>query len=333
MRQPGLAAVFAALAALPGCLIPEYQPHLVEKDAFPEIAEFAKGKDKVCVVDVEGIITTHTPKGTLGAEPSMIEEVTKHLRRAAAAPDVKAVVLRVDSPGGEVTASDLLRSEVMRFRLSGKPVVAYFEGIAASGGYYLAAPADWIVIHPTTVTGSIGVIAAFPNIEGLMGKIGVDVKVIKSGAMKDGGSPFHAMDPAAEKVFQGMIDEMYGRFLQVVVDGRRDRKANQDLFTIETLKPIADGRIYTANQALANRLVDQVDHLDKAVVKAAELAGLPTAGGVRAIRYETKSPGLVIQVARTEAPAADGAAEFHLKMPAGVFTRPGFWYLWWPNAN
>ena len=256
------------------------------------------------------------------------QRVTADLRRAASDRTVKAVVLAIDSPGGEVTAAELLRSEVLRFRATGKKLVSYFEGISASGGYYMAAPSDRIVIHPTALTGSIGVIAAFPNVEGLMGKLGVEVRVVKSGAMKDAGSPLHGMSADEEKVFQGLIDDMYERFLAVVVDGRKG-------FTTESLKPIADGRVYTAKQAIANKLVDETGTLEKAVLAAATLAGVPEGNPVYAFRYETESPGLVIHLAHTQAlsPGPQPMAQITLAGPSPLFRRPGFWYLWCPGTE
>lgn len=322
---------------LAGCLLPKYRERYVEKDALEGLPQFSAGREKICVVDVEGILMTRPASGGLwGPEESTIERAAKDLRRAALDADVKAAVLRIDSPGGDVTASELLRAEVLRFRAAGKPLVAYYEGLAASGGYYCSAPADRIVCHPTAITGSIGVIAVFPNIEGLMGKIGVEAKTIRSGPMKGSGSPFHRMGADEEKVFQAMIDEMYARFLRVVVDGREP--GGRKVFTTDALRPIADGRIYTAEQALANGLVDEIGSLEKAAVSAARLAGLPERPQLKVFRYRKESPGIVVHLARAEGapprvPSGDAASlQLSLSAPE-VFRRPGFWYLWWPGPE
>ncbi len=324
-----LAVIFLA-TSLPGCLFPKYEERIVEKDAVPELPHFARGRDKICVIPVDGVLLTREPEGSVwGPEQGLLERVTRDLRRAAQDPDVKAAVLKIDSPGGEVTAAELLRVEVLRFRASDKPLVAYFEGVAASGGYYLAAPADRILMHPTALTGSIGVIAVFPNVAGLMGKLGIDATVVKSGPMKDAGSPLHAMRPEEERVFQALIDDMYERFLKVVVDGRKG-------MTAEGLKPIADGRVYTSAQAIEYKLVDEIATFEKAILAAAKLAGLPEGEGVRAFRYELESPGLVIHLARAQAaPHREDAptAQLTLNAPAPLFKKPGFWYLWWPGAG
>ncbi len=324
-RTVPVAVLLAGL--LPGCLLPKYQEKIVEKPAVAELPHFSRGRDKICVIPVDGILMTRPEGDAFGPEKGVVERVTRDLRRAARDPDVKAAVLRIDSPGGDVTAAELLRVEVLRFRAAEKPLVAYFEGISASGGYYLSAPADRILIHPTALTGSIGVIAVFPSIEGLMGKLGIETRVVKSGAMKDAGSPLHAMAPEEEKVFQAVIDDMYARFLQVVVDGRKG-------MTLEALKPVADGRIYTAKQALENRLVDEIATFEKAILAAARLSGLPENADVNAFQYEVESPGLVIHVARAESPAPrDPSASLTLTAPSPFTRRPGFWYLWCPAAE
>lgn len=324
-RRAAPAVVALVAAGLSGCFLPKYEERVVEKPALEGITGFHEGPHKICVIPVEGVLFSQTREGLFGAEKGVVETASLYLRRAARDPAVKAAVLKISSPGGEVTAAELLRSEVMRFRASGKPLVAYFEGIAASGGYYVAAPADRILSHPTALTGSIGVIAVFPNIEGLMGKLGIEARVVTSGAMKDAGSPFHGMSAEEEKVFQGLIDDMYERFLAVVIDGRKG-------FTKETLRPVADGRIYTARQALANNLIDDIATLDKAIQTAGRLAGIPEGRPLRAVRYEIESPGLVIHVARAEPVHPIPAAQISLTLPSPALRRPGFWYLWWPLA-
>ena len=149
--------------------------------------------------------------------------------RPPADKDVRAVVLRINSPGGGVTATDLMYGEVLRFRAqTGKPVIAAMLDVAASGGYYLACAADTIYAQPTTVTGSIGVIMMAPEFAGTMQKIGVRVNVIKSGEMKDMGSPFREMNEQDRAVLQGLIDGMYARFLDVVAECAQRRSSPSD---------------------------------------------------------------------------------------------------------
>jgi len=179
---------------------------------------------------------------------------------------VKAILLRVDTPGGGVAASQEIYEEVKSIRDSGKPVVVSMGSLAASGGYYVSCGATRIVANPGTITGSIGVIAMFPNYEKLMGKIGLDMNVIKSGEYKDSGSPFRPMTEQDRKYFQGVVDDSYQQFLDVV---SKERKLD-----IDKLKRFADGRVFTGQQALKLGLVDTLGSFEDAVSIAAKLGGI-----------------------------------------------------------
>jgi protease-4 len=189
--------------------------------------------------------------------------LVEKLKRAEADPDVKAVVVRIDSPGGDVTTSDILYHELVQFKERKKvPVVAAFMGVAASGGYYLASGADSIVAHPTSITGSIGVISMHVSLTGLLDKIGVKVEALKSGAKKDVGSPFRTLGEDDRKLLQVLIDQFYARFVSVVASGRKGRLSETEV------KGLADGRVYTAQQALEAKLVDRIGYLEDAIGEA-----------------------------------------------------------------
>jgi len=197
----------------------------------------------VAIVRVEGIITSGDPprdpfgRASAGAYSNLIVD---HLKKAEADPSVKAVVLRVDSPGGSVVASQEIHQQMLAMT---KPVVVSMGELAASGGYYVSAPADEIFANPATLTGSIGVISQFVNVSELLKKYGVETTTIKSGAFKDEGSMFRPMTDEEIAVWQAIIDEAYQGFVQVVADGRR--------LPVEQVKSLADGRVYTGQQALA----------------------------------------------------------------------------------
>ncbi len=178
---------------------------------------------------------------------------------------VKAVVIRVDSPGGAVAPSQELFEEILKVR-DEKPVVVSMGTVAASGGYYIACAADHILANPGTITGSIGVIAQFPNWEGLMGKIGVGSKSITSGKFKDAGSPFRPMTPEEEALFSGLVQDTYAQFREAVIEQRE--------LSAETIDPYLDGRVLTGRQALELGLVDELGNLQDALDKAAELGGI-----------------------------------------------------------
>lgn len=178
---------------------------------------------------------------------------------------VKAIVLRVDSPGGAVAPSQEIYQEV-RKAVAKKKVVVSMGSIAASGGYYISAPATRIIANPGTLTGSIGVIMEIPNIEGLMNKIGVRTEVIKSGTHKDIASIFRTLRKEEREILQGVMDNVHEQFIKAVSEGRK--------ISIEELRTIADGRIFTGEQARDRGLVDDLGTLEDAIRSAAELAGI-----------------------------------------------------------
>ena len=180
---------------------------------------------------------------------------------------VKALLLRINSPGGGVAPSQEIYEAVRSFRESGKPVVASLGAVAASGGYYIACAADTIMANPGTVTGSIGVIFEFPYIADLLKKIGVDMEVIKSGKFKDAGSPSRKITAEERALFQGVINDTWDQFVGAVADGRgMDEK---------DVRAIADGRIFTGRQALDAGLVDTLGTFEDAKMLAKVMAGLP----------------------------------------------------------
>ncbi|MGB9791338.1 MAG: signal peptide peptidase SppA [Thermacetogeniaceae bacterium] len=203
------------------------------------------------------------------------EQTLRDLERAEKDRSIKAVVLRIDSPGGSAAASQELYSQVVRLKRSGKKVVASLGDTAASGGYYVAAACDRIVADPATVTGSIGVIAQVPNLQELYRKIGISQQTFKSGEHKDMLSPNRPLTPEEAEIMQGIIDDTYEQFLRAVAAGRH--------LPIERVRALADGRIYTGLQAKRLGLVDAIGGERDAVLLAAKLAGIK--GEPEAIEY------------------------------------------------
>ncbi len=234
---------------------------------------------KIALIDVDGMLQNTRERPLVGpAGENPVSLFAEMLDRAASDRHVGAVVLRLNTPGGTVTASELMYTELQRFRQrTGKPVVACMLDVAASGGYYLACATDHIVAHPTTVTGSIGVVMLTPDFSGTMYKIGLDVNVIKSGRMKDAGSPFREMAPEDRAMFQKLVDTMYAQFLAVVERGRPN-------VSPERIKELADGRVFLGPEAQQLGLVDRVGTLHDAIAIARELAGLSDMR-IKLVRY------------------------------------------------
>lgn len=224
------------------------------------------GDQKVAIVRIAGEITSGTAAGgLLAGETAGADDILSQLRQAGEDDSVAAVILRLETPGGEVVASDDIYREVERLNRD-KPVVASMGDLAASGGYYVAAGARRIVANPSTWTGSIGVIAVLPNVQGAADKLGVKASIIKSGAFKDAGSPLRDLTPAERDYFQSLIDQAYNRFLEVVAAGRTR--------PVDEIRPLADGRVYSGIQAKDNGLVDELGDLETAYDAALKLAKL-----------------------------------------------------------
>ena len=259
------------LLALAGLGIDESTMGFVQpKQRFSEALEQEGGKeikDKIVRIDLEGMIVSGAVGGFL-SEPGMsVEGIKRALEQAIADKNVKAIVLRVNSPGGEVTASDTLYHAVKQAAAK-KPVVIYMDSMAASGGYYLSCGATKIVANETTLTGSIGVIIQTLNYSQTFGKVGLETMTFASGAFKDTLSGSRPMRDDEKAYVQQLVGEMYDKFLGIVADARKlDRNTLRD--------GVADGRVLTGKEALENKLVDQLGYIEDAYALAKQLGGAP----------------------------------------------------------
>lgn len=223
------------------------------------------GSQVVGIIDISGTIMAGSTQGLFGEEMGA-DRIMMQLREAAEDPSVKAVVIRLNSPGGTVAATQEITTEVVRLKKSGKKVVASMGDVAASGAYWIAANADIIVANPATVTGSIGVRMDMTDLRGLYEKLGVDSRTIKSGPYKDMGSANREMTPEEKKIFQAMVDDMYAQFVDNVSTGRK--------MNLQEVKKLADGRVFTGRQAKELGLVDELGNFYDAIRLAGEVSGL-----------------------------------------------------------
>ena len=215
--------------------------------------DVALSRQRVGLVEVKGVITDAS---------DTIRQLSKYRKDHS----IRGIVLRIDSPGGAVAPSQEIYTELLRFRQSKKKVFASMGSVAASGGYYIACATDQIIANPGTLTGSIGVIMTFANVEQLMNKIGLRPETMKSGKFKDTGSPTRPMLPEERKLIQSVVDNVYGQFVEAVAEGRK--------MEVDKVKELADGRIYTGKQAFDLKLVDQLGSLEDTVRLLARAIGI-----------------------------------------------------------
>lgn len=287
-----------------------------------ESVVYGESGPKILLIDVDGVISdSRGEPNLLGVRPvSMVARVREELDAAGRDPEVRALLLRINSPGGTATASDLVYREVMRFkRKSGVPVVAQLMGTATSGGYYVAMAADEVIAHPTTVTGSIGVIFLGLNVVGLMQKLGIENETLTAGDHKDAGLPLRRMRPDERAHIQAVLDYLHARFKTVVAEGRG--------LEAERVSELADGRIYGAGQALESGLVDRIGDLELASAVAQQRAGLAAA---RVVTYHRPREWRQNLYTRGATPTPRIELALFPKLPWWS-DGPAFLYLWAPS--
>jgi len=311
----------ALIIIIAGCS-PHFHLDFLGKEQIQEVVLIkSRAKEKILILDISGIIGLSFSPGIFEREASLLSRIYYRLEKASEDKMVKGVILRLDTPGGGVTASDILYNEIAKFKeKTGIPVLALMMGVAASGGYYVASACDQIIAHPSTITGSIGVISIFPNLEELFEKIGIKVNIIKSGTMKDSGSSFRDLTEDERQVFQGVVDEFYQKFLEAIYKKRKNS------ISLQELRKIADGRIYTATQAYELKLIDEIGYFDTALDKTLSMAGLRES---QVITY-TYFPNTKTNIYATSLKKQSLFEEKNIKE---IFQslKSGFYYLWLPQ--
>jgi len=279
--------------------------------------------DKIALIDVSGMIQNTRTHSLLGTGDHPVSLLLEQLDKARRDANVKAVILRINSPGGTVVATQLMHDEITHFKkTSGKPVIAVMMDVAASGGYYIACACDTIVAQPSTITGSIGVIMLMMDVSGTMKMIGIKSDAVTSGVHKDTGSPFRAMRPEERELFQHIVDDMYGRFVKVVAEGR----GNLDE---QGVRRIADGRVYTASQALELGLIDRIATLRETIDMLKERIKTKNVRVVAYVRPHDYRPNYYAQTPQN--PSQD-VSLLNISIPASLTPQaPQFMYLWAPG--
>ncbi len=277
------------------------------------------GETRIAIIEVEGLLANARVGGLLSAGENKVSIFTQQLEAAENDSRVKAVVLRINSPGGTVTGSDTMYETLRRFRQrTGKPVVASVQEVAASGAYYVALAADEIVVQPTSVVGSIGVIFNSFEFSSTLAKLGVNTSAVKSGKFKDIGSPYKPLQADERALMQQMVDEYFARFSALVYDRRPSISSMNRVIA-------TDGRVFSGQQAVSIGLADRTGMLPDALERARELSGAKKA---RTVMYKRPFGYAGSIYASTDVPAPSANA-FTLQLPESVTPLPGgFYYLW-----
>ncbi|MEE2703334.1 MAG: signal peptide peptidase SppA [Myxococcota bacterium] len=296
-------SIHLGLAPQPGPL----QETVVAGDAGPKFA----------LIELRGVITESAESSLFAPDrPSHVSLTLEALDRAAK-DEVAGLLLSIHSPGGTATASDTLFHEIERWKAENeKPVLAFLDGLATSGGYYVAMGADHILAHPTTVTGSVGVVMVGVNVSGLMQKVGIADQTLTSGSFKDAGSPLRPMRPAERAQLQSVIDDLFARFRSVVVERRPELDP-------DALAELSDGRVYSAPQALEGNLIDAIGYFDDAIDWLESQAGVTES---RIVTYHPRGDF------RSNVYASAPVQTVQIDLLGTFLPRlaPGFYYIWRP---
>lgn len=306
------------LLLLTGCFPTTVKMFSDGTEPLREFTVEGKGKDKVLIVSIQGVVTDQSEEGMFKNKPGLVAETLAQLKKARLDKNVKALVLKVDSPGGTVTASDILYNEIKRFKeIRGVPVVVSFMNVGASGAYYLALPADKIIAHPTSIVGSVGVIFMRPKVYGLMDKIGLKMEVNTSGPEKDMGSPFKAATEEERVYFQNMIGTMAERFYSLVQTHRK--------LSPQALATIKKAGVYLPEEAQKLGLIDGIGYLPECISLAAKMGGIENSYSVVTYRRDQFPDDTIYNNASAE--LSGSSPLLKITVPGLTNMSAGFYYL------
>jgi protease IV len=323
MRKSYFITVMLVLILITACAGPRIKFMSDTTDPLREFTLEGSGADKILLIPVNGVISDNPKKGFLQSTPSVVEQVVSQLNKAEKDKQVKAVLLKINSPGGTIMASDLLYHEILSFKArTGVKIIVSMMDVAASGAYYMSLPADLIMAHPTTVTGSVGVIFLQPKVSGLMDKIGLGVDVKKFGKNKDMGSPFRDSSEEEQKLIQKSINDMGERFVRLL---QKHRNPGQ-----QALSEISTARVFLAEDALRVGLVDKIGYLSDAVKESKKLAGIPENARVVVYRRTEFPEDNYYNIAGVVSEDVNISA-INIELPESLRLNAGFYYMW-PGA-
>ena len=323
MKRFYFIAVLFSMILITGCAAPRVNLFNAIPDPLKEFTLEGTGSDKVLLISVNGLISDSPKKNLLSTSPSVVEEVVAQINKAKKDKHIKAVLLKINSAGGTITASDILYHEISAYKeKTGIKIGVSMLDVAASGAYYISLPADIIMAHPTTITGSVGVISLQPKVTGLMEKIGIGVAVQKSGKHKDMGSPFRESNEEEQKLLQKTVNDFSERFIGLV---KKHRKLSP-----QAVATVSTARVFLADEALSLGLVDKIGYISDALTEIKKIAGLSEDAKIVVYRQMEFPEDNYYNIAGTELGKLN-IPLINIELPEALNLRAGFYYLW-PGA-
>ena len=323
MRTPYLVITMLILMMITACSGPRIKLFSDTIDPLKEFTLEGSGTDKILLIPVNGLISDRPKKGLIHTSASLVEQIVSQINKAEKDKQIKAVLFKINSPGGTITASDLLYHEISLFKeRTGTKITVSMMDVATSGAYYISLPADLIMAHPTTVTGSVGVIYLQPKVGGLMDKIGLGVDVKKYGKNKDMGSPFRDSSEEEQKLMQKAVNDFGERFIRLVQKHRKPER--------QALSEISTARVFLAEEALKLGLVDKIGYLSDAVKESKMLAGISKDAKVVVYRRSEFPEDNYYNTAGIASEDLN-ISVINIELPESLSLKTGFYYLW-PGA-
>ena len=323
MKKNYFIIISILVVLIAGCSMPKVNLFKATPDPLREYTLEGAGADKILLVYVNGMISDNPKKGLIFTTPSLVEQVVAQIYKAEKDKQIKAVLFKINSPGGTITASDLLYHEISAYKeKTGNKIVISMMDLATSGAYYMSLPADVIMAHPTTITGSVGVISLQPKVKGLMDKIGLGVDVQKVGKYKDMGSPFRDTSEDERKLLQKSMNNFGERFIGLVKKHRQ--------LSLQAIAEISTARIFLADEALHLGLIDKIGYISDAIKETKKIAKISEDAKVVVYRRAEFPEDNYYNVAGAASEKLN-ISLVNIELPEILNARAGFYYLW-PGA-
>ncbi len=323
MKRYYFIILMSILVLIMGCAAPKFNIFSETPDPLKEYTLEGTGADKILLIPVNGLISDNPKKGLITATPSLVEQVVSQINKAQKDKQIKAILFKINSPGGTITASDLLYHEISAYKeKTGSKIVISMMDLATSGAYYMSLPADIIMAHPTTITGSVGVISLQPKVKGLMDKIGLGVEVQKVGKYKDMGSPFRDASDEERKLLQKVMNDFGERFIGLV---KKHRK-----LTLQAITEISTARVFLADEALQMGLIDKIGYISDAVKETKKIAKISEDAKLIVFRRAEFPEDNYYNIAGAASENLN-VSVINIELPEILSAKAGFYYLW-PGA-